>query len=252
VIALKSNSVLLKYKSENLLYYFRHLQPWLHYVPVETDSDINGILEMEQSSPAFFESIAENGRQFAATYLSPDAVFAYMVELFKVYGQCFSNAAAVEIGIPISELPLPAPSVQTLPISAGLVAHMQNRGDVMANKEGWVGDAENKRVIEGFTFSLGIAYLDRQFSYRSLDADGTAQAETPAGTYSGTRGKVTPIYGFVITCREETSDVPALVYEGIFKDGFSSGPVMQGAPCRSPHGAPMVAMRISVSRDTGK
>ena len=32
VVALKSNSVLLKYKSDDLLYYFRHLQPWMRFI----------------------------------------------------------------------------------------------------------------------------------------------------------------------------------------------------------------------------
>jgi hypothetical protein len=250
VIALKSNSVLLKYASDDLLYYFRQMQPWLHYVPVEKDSDIDGILDMEQASPAFFESIAEQGRQFAATYLSRDAVVAYTVEVFKIYAQCFSNGAAQEIAV--SKYPFSLRNGQKLPVSTALVAHMQGRGDVMANEEGWVGDAENTRLIEGFTFSFGIASLNRQFSYRSLDADGAVQAETDAGKYCGTRGKAAPIHGFVISCVEETSDVPALVYEGIFNDGFFSGPVMQGVPCRSPLGAPMVAMRIGVAMDEEK
>jgi hypothetical protein len=214
---------------------------------VEKDSDIEAILDMEMVSPAFFESIAENGQHFASTYLSRDAVIAYTVEIFKIYAQCFSNAVAVEIGTPATQSPVPAAAVQKLPVRAALVAHMQGRGDVVANNEGWIGDADNTRMIEGFTFSLGIADLNRQFLCRSLDAEGNAQAGTSAGTYCGTRGKAAPIHGFVIECSQETSDVPALVYEAIFNDGFSSGPVMQGVPCRSPRGAPMVAMRIGLA-----
>jgi hypothetical protein len=244
-IALKSNSVLLKYKSEDLLYYFRHLQPWLHYVPVDRDSDIDAILDMEQASPGLFESIAENGRQFAAAYLSRDAVFAYAVELFTTYAQCFTNAVATEIHAGAS-----APGVSPMPaVSPGVVfvAHVQGRGDVTAGRDGWIGGADNRRLIEGFTFSFGISYLNRQFSYRTLAKDGTAQEATSAGTYCGTRGKAMPIHGFMMACAEATSDVPALVYEGIFLDGFASGPLAQGRACRSPAGAPLVAMRIGVA-----
>jgi len=242
VIALKSNSVLLKYDSDDLLYYFRHLQPWLHYVPVTRDADIDTILDMERSAPEFFESIAEGGRQFAATYLSRDGVFAYMIELLKVYAGCFLGAGGA---------PEPLAQVTAEPASPPpgvvFVAHMQGRGDVAAGREGWIGDAQDVRGIEGFTFSLGDAALDRHVFYRSLAGDGTQSGLIPAGAYCGTRGQARPIHGFVINCTTSGAHMPPLQYQGIFSDGFSSGRLAPGGLCRSPRGAALVAMRIGLA-----
>jgi hypothetical protein len=46
VIALKSNSALLKYDSPHHLYYFKELVPWLHYVPIVERGDIENILRL--------------------------------------------------------------------------------------------------------------------------------------------------------------------------------------------------------------
>jgi hypothetical protein len=243
VLALKSNSVLLKYDSDDLLYYFRHLQPWLHYVPVRQDADIDAILDMEQESPAFFENIAEKGRQFAATYLSRDAVLAYTAALFKIYAACFSDpdgAARIHVA-PVQKQPLPAaPNIV-------LVGHVQGLGDVAADGEGRIGDAKDDRAIEGFTFSFGNASLNRHLFYRSVAEDGTPLSVMPAGAYCGTRGQSMPLRGFVIWCATAAASVPQVFYEGVFRDGFSSGTLSQGTVCRSPRGAPLVAIRISTA-----
>jgi hypothetical protein len=244
VITLKSNSVLLKYHSDDLLYYFRRLQPWLHYVPVHKDTDIDAILDMEQEDPAFFEKIAENGRQFAETYLSRDAVFSYTADLFRIYAGCFSADAGT--ARPVAIIAAPAPS--RVPAKMVLMAHMQGIGDAVANGEGWVGNAQDGRLIEGFSLSSSTAMLDRQFSYRCLADDGTPHPSTPGGRYCGTRGKNTPIYGFVIDTAPGAADAPPLDYEGIFRDGFSSGILTPGHVCKSPGGAPLVAMRIGVAK----
>ena len=241
-ITLKSNSVLLKYDSEDLLYYFRHMQPWLHFVPVHKDADIDAILDMERERPAQFEAIAAAGRHFAETYLSRPAVHAYTAALFEIYAHCFSDTAKAE---------LPPPERQTTPPSEAstliLIAHLQGRGDVPANAQGWIGDDKGARSIEGFSLSFGNATLDRQISYRSLAPDGTPQPAAPGGAYCGTRGRAAPLHGFMIEPAAGDADAPSLDYEGIFLDGFASGKLTPGALCRSPRGAPLVAMRVGMA-----
>ena len=93
-IALASNSVLLKYESENLLYYFGGLQPWVHYVPVRSDADVEKILDWAAMEPARFERIAAAGRVFAATYLTREAARFYMAEVIGLYAACVNGAAS--------------------------------------------------------------------------------------------------------------------------------------------------------------
>ena len=85
VIALKSNSVLLKYDSPHHLYYFRGLLPWRHYVPIRVDSDIENIIRMERKAPRSFAPIAEEGRYFAGTYLTRQRVLQYAAEVLTNY-----------------------------------------------------------------------------------------------------------------------------------------------------------------------
>jgi hypothetical protein len=84
-IALKSNSVLLKYDSPHHLYYFRGLLPWRHYIPISVHSDIENIIRIEQECPNTFASIAEEGRSFAETHLTRPRVLQYAAEVLTGY-----------------------------------------------------------------------------------------------------------------------------------------------------------------------
>jgi predicted O-methyltransferase YrrM len=85
VIALKSNSVVLKYDSPHQLYYFRGLLPWRHYVPIGVDSDVENIIRMERKGPRAFASIAEEGRSFAETYFTRRRVLQYAAQVLTNY-----------------------------------------------------------------------------------------------------------------------------------------------------------------------
>jgi hypothetical protein len=85
VIVLKSNSVLLKYDSPHRLYHFHGLLPWRHYIPIGADTDVESLLSMERECPGIFTSIAEEGSQFAATYLTQPRVWQYAAEVFTNY-----------------------------------------------------------------------------------------------------------------------------------------------------------------------
>jgi hypothetical protein len=89
-IALRSNSVLLKYDSEEVLYYFHAMQPWLHYIPISRDEDVETCLRMVEWSPDLPRMIAAEGRRFAQRYLTMEAVVAYARELLSLFPGCFS------------------------------------------------------------------------------------------------------------------------------------------------------------------
>jgi hypothetical protein len=50
-IALKSNSVLLKYNSNSHLYYFPALVPGVHFVPISDDPDVISVINAEKNAP---------------------------------------------------------------------------------------------------------------------------------------------------------------------------------------------------------
>lgn len=84
VIALKSHSALMKYRSDSVLYYFHSLQPWLHYIPIDDDADVERVLDLEASGISFAH-VAAAGRQFANTLLNRDAVLRYTASLIERY-----------------------------------------------------------------------------------------------------------------------------------------------------------------------
>ena len=88
-MALRSNSVLLKYDSDTELFYFPMLVPWLHYIPVKNDADVLRIISHEEKNPGAFAHIAEASTTFYNDHLSRQAVFQYTATLIKAYSQIF-------------------------------------------------------------------------------------------------------------------------------------------------------------------
>jgi hypothetical protein len=239
VISLRSNSVLLKYDSDELLYYFAGLQPWLHYIPIARDEDIDMCLNLESWSPGTLERIAREGRDFAQTYLTRPAVTAYMAELLLLYPSCFANRMQAE-----TEVSVAAPPARTKS-RLFLVAHIGDVGDREADAEGWVGLESAPRLIEGFSLSANIAGFSSQVSCQAVLAKQALGPVVAGGAYCGTRGKQQPIHGFVLHVAADAPVLDGLVYEGVFADGFRSGPLKPGTVCASPAQAPLVAMRVT-------
>ena len=88
-ISLKSNSVLLKYHSQSMLYYFYTMIPWVHYIPIRTHSDVVRVIEREEKEPGIFENIAENGRDFYLRYLNKDNIIRYAWMILSEFDGCF-------------------------------------------------------------------------------------------------------------------------------------------------------------------
>ena len=91
-IALKSNSILLKYQSPHLLYYFRGLQPDVHYVDIARDTEVIEAVEVELLHRDYHRPIAAAATEFATNFLSRPAVELYTKELFRLYSQIIVGA----------------------------------------------------------------------------------------------------------------------------------------------------------------
>jgi 2-polyprenyl-3-methyl-5-hydroxy-6-metoxy-1,4-benzoquinol methylase len=88
---LKSNSVLLRYDSQHLLHYSSHFVPWLHYVPIQSDADVNMVLDLERIHPGFFEYISIAGNKFFWDFLNKERIFDYAGALLRMYANSFAR-----------------------------------------------------------------------------------------------------------------------------------------------------------------
>jgi hypothetical protein len=242
-VALKSNSVLMKYDSEDVLFYFRALQPWLHFVPVSNDSDIDRILDLEAESPDQFEGIAHDGRTFAETYLTREALGVYMVNLLLLYRNCFHDGVSPSAGAVVSEAQTPAMDFFPLAGHAVLSGHVQGRGDIVADAFGWLGEKDGPRAVEGFLLSFTDPSINKLFTVRAVRGDGSLGERLAGGSYCGTKRQNLSLYGFAIDEATE-SEPPPILYEGVFRGGFRSGLLLPGSVCKSPTGDPLVAIRF--------
>jgi uncharacterized protein YpbB len=87
VKSLHSNSVLLKYESPRVQFYYNSLVPWLHYIPVSTDEDVLNIVKKEIEEPEKYEYIAKAGSEFAKAYLRKEVVDSYMIHLLQSFAR---------------------------------------------------------------------------------------------------------------------------------------------------------------------
>jgi len=110
--------VLLKQASPLYAYYYRHLQPGVHYLPFYNSSkdDILAVLDWLQTHDEEARRIGQQGREFALQKLSRRARLCYMWELFK-------RAAALRREEPSSSPSDAAPAAADGHVCQTLVPH---------------------------------------------------------------------------------------------------------------------------------
>ena len=84
-IALHSNSTLLKYDSDYQLFYFKGLRPWVHFVPIERDADVEAVVADSGRHPLRYARLARAGRRFFRQHLSRTACRRYVAALLEGY-----------------------------------------------------------------------------------------------------------------------------------------------------------------------
>jgi hypothetical protein len=241
VITLLSNSVLLKYNSESILYYFEGMQPWVHYVPVTDDSDVENIIDLEASNPALFKESAEAGRRFAMTYLTRAAVFEYARMLLMLYAESFSDTR----GVALDESSRRAQSGLPNTFSPKIVAHIEHTGDTDSEPDGWAGKRGSGLAIEGFSILLKDDLPG--FSYQTVGPDGALSEPVQLGDYCGTRGKARPVFGLRLCIGVDFADAFDVTYEAQFVDGSRIGPLLAPIVCLAPSKAALEAFRVTIS-----
>ena len=84
-IALHSNSTLLKYESDYELFYFKGLKPWVHFVPISEDADVEAVVADSLQRPLRYARIARQGRRFFRAHLSRRPCRRYVAALLRGY-----------------------------------------------------------------------------------------------------------------------------------------------------------------------
>jgi tetratricopeptide (TPR) repeat protein len=252
VVALKSNSVLLKYDSPHSLYYFPGLCPWVHYIPISDDEDVRRIIEAERRRPGLFAHIAAAGKAFADAYVARQSTMQYTAWLLQLYDSCFVDRGRA----PDGPLTISGACVDGAPRQAAagpiveILAHVQDTGDRRYSANGWVGVPGSGRYIEGVSVEPGPEIPHAELGCQVVYADGTGSAVAIGGQFAGTRGKSLPIVGFRLSLSGRSAMHYAGSYRAAFIDGFVGDQVSLGDLCVSPSGAPLEALRISLHRLT--
>jgi hypothetical protein len=92
VVAMKSNSILMKYNSPWKLYYFDYIKPFIHYLPISDHGDVGALIDRERRSPGYWSGVSSAAGEFAHRFLGRDEVEFYMASLLIIYDYCFSSS----------------------------------------------------------------------------------------------------------------------------------------------------------------
>ena len=237
-LALMSNSVLVKYASPHLLYYFSGLQPWRHYLPVAGDEEVLRIVRLERERPGLFEPVARAGREFAEQYLTREAITQYTADLLRLYSQILTDPPAWTVA--------PAAGIQVL-------AHVRNRADILGSGAVGVGGRSSDEWIEGFAlFPDGLALFPDgiaadELTYCAVLDNGTFSPWVAAGEFCGSRGLSQPLHGFAVRLHGAASERFACTSAASFTDGTALAPSSDRAVCVAPSRAPLQSMQIELS-----
>ncbi len=128
--------------------------------------------------------------------------------------------------------------------SAEVVAHVQNRGDVVTKLGEWMGQPDSKAWIEGFAVSPKGAVGPADIEYQAVLGRGWLSPWAEGGQYCGSRGMSLPILGLRMRLRGEAAERFDCVVEASFVDGTKVGPLDNGEPCQAESMSPLEAFNI--------
>lgn len=244
VVALKSNSALVKYASSYVLYYFSQLVPWCHYIPVTADADVERVVEIERSHPGVFEPVARQGRMFAERFLNRHAVQLYVAQLLRLY-------AGSEWRLPYPRrlaVPRRADGTQDEPVRIEYLAHVQNLGDVLSDASGWAGSPGSTLHVEGLLMFPVPEVPPGELVYQVVPAGGAESSWASAGEFCGSTGALLPIVGFRICLLGASAERFRLTYSATFIDGSRCGPLAGGELCGTTTLSPVEAVSVALVR----
>lgn len=125
-------------------------------------------------------------------------------------------------------------------------AHVQRRGDVVAQLGDWIGDRGSQRWIEGFAIAPASGVAPSDIEYQAVLGRGWLSPWVEGGQFCGSRGMALPILGLRVRLRGAAADAHECSLSASFVDGSAVGPVSDGEPCESQSLAPLEAFQLTL------
>ena len=228
-VALASNGVLLKYESDDMLYYFDGLVPHVHYVPIATDQDVLDVLAAERFEPGRYLPVAEASRQFAAQYLTRDRVSEYMVRLLTGYADMLAEGDAAQPRVP--------------PRRVVAVARAEDGSEHFSETHDWVGVPESGVALTSFKVICQPKTPTPRLFYQASTQGGGFTPTTAEGAWCG---EGAPLIGIRLENPRDAGPL-SITIEAKFSDGTMADAAGMGVECRAESGAPMAAFRVRLA-----
>ena len=235
VNSLRSQSVLVKCTSPYMLYYFHGLQPWRHYIPVDTPEDLDRLMDEENNGAIDTVSVVEQANLFFDRFLCKAAVHEYGARLLLAYAR------------DVAPKGLPDERRRTeRSLIAGMCTHVANIGDVWSGSDEWAGDPSRRQSIEGLLIVPVPGINPALLRYRCLIAGGGMTEWSDLGSFSGSRGQAKMVSGIEFAPRDG-SDRALLAGLVRFTNGAVHTISSHGGVYRETDGNAVTALKIWLS-----
>lgn len=177
------------------------------------------------------------------TYQAPDSTMpAPGIQVARLSNEpSASTAAAAPSGA--HEETAAAPQSDAKP---ELAAHIQRRGDVLAQIGEWMGEPGSHNWIEGFGIAPQSLIAPEDIEYQAVLGKGWLSPWAEAGQYCGSRGMALPILGLCVRLKNGAEDKFDLAVSASFTDGTRLGPVAGGEALEAESLAPLEAFHIAI------
>lgn len=97
---LAGGSLIFKPESKYFEHFYKDLQPFVHYIPVQSDlSDLVEKIQWAQKNDDKAEQIAKNGQKFANEKISPINIFCYHAHVLNEFSKIISSPIQVLEGM---------------------------------------------------------------------------------------------------------------------------------------------------------
>lgn len=127
-----------------------------------------------------------------------------------------------------------------------LLAHIQEKGDVMSPLSQWIGEAGSDLWIEGFKISVPPYLQPEDLEYQAVLGKGWLSPWVEGEEFCGSRGMSLPLLGLKVRLKGAAAEKWRVQVEAVFMDGFRMDNHQDDEkPLESPEHSPLESFRIS-------
>ncbi|BAT18922.1 hypothetical protein [Asaia bogorensis] len=179
------------------------------------------------------------------TYQAPDSSLpAPGIQVARLSGD---PAAAAPAAAPAAQPAQAAPAAASNPdFKPELAAHVQRRGDVLAQIGEWMGEPGSQNWIEGFGIAPQSLVAPEDIEYQAVLGKGWLSPWAEAGQYCGSRGMALPILGLCVRLKNGAEEKYDIAISATFTDGTRIGPVAGGVTLEAESLAPLEAFHLEI------